>query len=229
MPGPPGWYQRVVSRILIAEDSQRLARFVEKGLEAAGYATAVARDGVEAAEIARDADFDLVILDIGLPRQDGFAVLRQLRARGERLPVLVLTARHLVEDVTAALGEGADDYLTKPFAFDELLARVRARLRTDAVAATVLVADGLELDLVRRSVSLAGEQLVLTAKELRLLETFMRRRGEALSRDELLSHVWGFGSEVGSNVVDVYVSYLRRKLGPERFETVRGYGYRMPG
>jgi DNA-binding response OmpR family regulator len=217
-----------VSRILIAEDSPRISRFLEKGLEAAGYTTAVARDGVEAAAIARDEYYDLMILDIGLPRQDGFAVLRELRERGERLPVLVLTARHLVEDVIAALSEGADDYLTKPFAFDVLLARVGARLRTNAVSATVLVADGLELDLARRSVSLEGEVVTLSAKELRLLETFMRRRGEALSRDELLSRVWGFGSDVGSNVVDVYVGYLRRKLGPQRIETVRGYGYRMP-
>ena len=221
------WYESIVSRILIAEDSERLARFVEKGLGAAGHATTVARDGMEAAAIARDEDFDLLILDIGLPGQDGFAVLRQLRTRGEHLPVLVLTARHLVEDVIAALDEGADDYLTKPFIFDELLARVRARLRTNAAAATTMVAGGLKLDLASRSVALEGRNVLLTTTELRVLEVFMRRPGEALSREDLLSHVWGFRSDVGSNVVDVYVSYLRRKLGAERFETVRGYGYRM--
>jgi DNA-binding response OmpR family regulator len=215
-----------LSRILIAEDEPRLSSFLEKGLRAAGYTTTVCTDGLVAASMARDEDFDLLILDIGLPGQDGFAVLRHLRERGERIPVLVLTARRQVEDTVAALEGGADDYLTKPFAFDELVARVRARVR--AREQTVLSTADLRLDLRSRTVLLAGKEVQLTAREFTLVETFLRHRGEALSRDELLSRVWGHNVGLASNVVDVYVSMLRRKLGPERFETIRGFGYRMP-
>jgi DNA-binding response OmpR family regulator len=217
-----------MSRILIAEDEPRLSSFLEKGLRAAGYATTVCEDGIRAAALARADDFDLLILDIGLPGQDGFAVLRALRTRGERLPVLILTARDEVTDMVAGLDHGADDYVTKPFVFDELLARVRARLRQSGEApAMELSAGGVTLDVRTRRASAGGDDTELTAKEFALLETFLRHPGQVLSREQLLSHVWGYDFDPGSNVVDVYVGYLRRKLGAERFETVRGMGYRL--
>jgi DNA-binding response OmpR family regulator len=220
-----------MSRILIAEDEPRLSSFLEKGLRAAGYTTTVCDDGLRAELLARAEDFDLLILDIGLPGQDGFAVLRALRARGERLPVLVLTARDEVTDMVTGLDLGADDYVTKPFVFDELLARVRARLRqagqAPAASSLELSAGGITLDLRARRASAEGREAELTAKEFSLLETFLRHSGQVLSREQLLSHVWGYDFDPGSNVVDVYVGYLRRKLGAERFETVRGMGYRL--
>jgi DNA-binding response OmpR family regulator len=217
-------------RVLIAEDEPRLSSFLVKGLRAAGYTTTVCEDGVRAAALARSEDFDLLILDIGLPGQDGFAVLREMRSRGERLPVLILTARDEVIDMVAGLDYGADDYVTKPFVFDELLARVRARLRHAGEApatAMVLTAGGITLDVRARRASADGADAELTAKEFSLLETFLRHPGQVLSREQLLSHVWGYDFDPGSNVVDVYVGYLRRKLGAERFETVRGMGYRL--
>lgn len=219
-----------MSRILIAEDEPRLSSFLVKGLRAAGYTTTVCEDGVRAADLARAAEFDLMILDIGLPGQDGFAVLRALQARQERLPVLVLTARDEVEDMVTGLDLGADDYVTKPFVFDELLARVRARLRQAGAEVTpsfVLAAGGITLDVRTRRAEADDNEAELTAKEFSLLETFLRHPGQVLSREQLLSHVWGYDFDPGSNVVDVYVGYLRRKLGSERFETVRGMGYRL--
>jgi len=219
-----------LSRILIAEDEPRLSSFLVKGLRAAGYTTTVCEDGVRAADLARAAEFDLLILDIGLPGQDGFAVLRALQARQERLPVLVLTARDEVEDMVTGLDLGADDYVTKPFVFDELLARVRARLRQAGGGeqpTMVLAAGGITLDVRTRRAAADDSEAELTAKEFSLLETFLRHPGQVLSREQLLSHVWGYDFDPGSNVVDVYVGYLRRKLGSERFETVRGMGYRL--
>ena len=218
-----------MSRILIAEDEPRLSGFLEKGLKAAGYSTPVCDDGVRAATLARDDDFDLLILDIGLPGQDGFAVLRAIRARGERLPVLILTARDEVVDTVTGLDSGADDYVTKPFVFEELLARVRARLRSPEAGASglALEAGGVRLDVRTRRAEVGENDVELTAKEFTLLETFLRHPGQVLSREQLLSHVWGYDFDPGSNIVDVYVGYLRRKLGAERFETVRGMGYRL--
>jgi two-component system copper resistance phosphate regulon response regulator CusR len=218
-----------MSRILIAEDEPRLSSFLEKGLRAAGYSTTVCDDGLRAAGLARDAEFDLLILDIGLPGQDGFAVLRSIRARGEKLPVLILTARDEVDDTVTGLDSGADDYVTKPFVFEELLARVRARLRAPEVgdSALELHGGGVRLDVRTRRAEVDGDEVELTAKEFTLLETFLRHPGQVLSREQLLSHVWGYDFDPGSNVVDVYVGYLRRKLGSERFETVRGMGYRL--
>ncbi|MEZ5120380.1 MAG: response regulator transcription factor [Solirubrobacterales bacterium] len=214
-----------MSRILIAEDEARLAAFLEKGLKANGYATTTVADGVAAAALAAGDEFDLLILDLGLPGRDGMDVLRELRATGHRLPVLILSAR---DDTVAGLDLGADDYMTKPFRFDELLARVRARLRTEGTAEeTILRAGDLALDLRTRRAAVAGASIELSAREFTMLEVFLRHAGQVLSREQLLSHVWGYDYDPGSNVVDVYVGYLRRKLGRDRIETVRGMGYAL--
>jgi DNA-binding response OmpR family regulator len=217
-----------MTRILIAEDEFHIASFLEKGLTANGFSTSIAVDGVSAAATARDADFDLMILDLGLPGRDGFDVLAELRARGERLPVIVLTARDAVPDRVTGLELGADDYVTKPFSFEELLARVRARLRDERnEESTMLRAGDVTLDLRTRRADVDGASIELTAREFSLAETFMRHAGQVLSREQLLSHVWGYDFDPGSNVVEVYVRYLRRKLGDQRIETVRGMGYRF--
>jgi DNA-binding response OmpR family regulator len=216
-----------VTRILIAEDEARLASFLEKGLRASGFTTTVAPDGPRAAVMARDESFDLVILDLGLPGKDGLDVLRDLRRDGQRLPVIILTARDDPTDKVAGLEAGADDYLAKPFHFEELLARVRARLRADQVEEDrVLRVGEVSLDLRTRWASAGGDTIELSAREFELLRTFLQHPDQVLTREQLLSHVWGYDYDPGSNVVDVYVGYLRRKLGSRRFETVRGVGYR---
>ena len=217
-----------MNRILIAEDEPRLASFLEKGLRANGFTTTTVADGASASLMARDAEFDLLILDLGLPGKDGTEVLSELRAAGQRMPVLILTARDDVSDKVAGLEGGADDYVTKPFRFEELLARVRARLRGErAVEPTFLRAGEVTLDLRTRRASADGRTVELTAREFTMLEVLMRHPGQVLSREQLLSHVWGYDYDPGSNVVDVYVGYLRKKLGPEAIQTVRGMGYRL--
>ena len=217
-----------MNRILIAEDEPRIASFLEKGLKANGFTTGVAPDGNAALLLARSGEFDLLVLDIGLPGKDGFSVLRDLRRGGSNMPVVILTARDGVEDTVAGLDGGADDYVTKPFRFEELLARVRVRLRGDrAPEETVLRAGNLALDLRTRRVRVGDRDVELTAREFTLAETLMRHAGQVLSREQLLSHVWGYDYDPGSNVVDVYVGYLRRKLGQGRIATVRGMGYRL--
>jgi len=217
-----------VSRILIAEDEARIASFLEKGLRANGFATEVASNGEDALYRARSGKFDLLILDIGLPQKDGFEVLRELRAAGEGLPVLILTARESVNDTVAGLEGGADDYITKPFRFEELLARVRVRLRGERAAEpTVLRIGDASLDLRTRQAVVADKTLDLSAREFALAEVFFRHPGQVLSREQLLSHVWGYDFDPGSNVVDVYVGYLRRKLGKARISSIRGMGYRL--
>jgi DNA-binding response OmpR family regulator len=217
-----------MNRILIAEDEPRLASFLEKGLRSNGFATAVAEDGAQASRMVRDNQFDLLVLDLGLPVKDGTEVLRDLRASGQRMPVIILTARDDVSDKVAGLEGGADDYVTKPFRFEELLARVRARLRDErTVERTVLRAGEIVLDLRTRRASIGGHTVDLTAREVTLLEVLIRHAGQVLSREQLLSHVWGYDYDPGSNVVDVYVGYLRRKLGAETIETARGMGYRL--
>jgi DNA-binding response OmpR family regulator len=219
---------RAVTRVLIAEDEPRLVSFLEKGLRGNGFTTSLARNGATALAVASDADFDLMILDLGLPDIDGLDVLRSLRERGDRLPVVILTARDEVSDKVDGFNLGADDYVTKPFRFEELLARVRARLRQGGTPEiTVLSAADLELDLRTRHARIAGGTIELTAREFALLETLMRHSGQVLTREQLLSHVWGYDYDPGSNIVDVYVGYLRRKLGEEAVETVRGMGYRL--
>ncbi|MDQ3708087.1 MAG: response regulator transcription factor [Actinomycetota bacterium] len=217
-----------MNRILIAEDEPRIASFLEKGLKANGFTTSVAADGQEALFRARSGGFDLLVLDIGLPGKDGFAVLRELRRGGSAMPVVILTARDGVDDTVAGLDGGADDYVTKPFRFEELLARVRVRLRGErAQEETVLSVGDLSLDLRTRRVRVGERDIELTAREFTLAETLMRHAGQVLSREQLLSHVWGYDYDPGSNVVDVYVGYLRRKFGQGRIATVRGMGYRL--
>jgi DNA-binding response OmpR family regulator len=217
-----------VSRILIAEDEERITAFLEKGLQANGFSTRVAIDGEEALHLARSEDFDLLILDLGLPGKGGLAVLNELRGEGRPLPVVILTARDSVTDRVVGLEGGADDYMTKPFRFDELLARVRLRLRDDrAVEASMLTAGDASLDLRTRQVIVEGRAADLSKREFSLAEVFFRHPGQVLAREQLLSHVWGYDYDPGSNVVDVYVGYLRKKLGKGRITSVRGMGYRL--
>ena len=220
-----------MARILIVEDEERIVSFLEKGLRANGYTTVAVGDGDSAVALARDDSFDLMILDLGLPGKDGRDVLRIVRARGERLPIVVLTARDGVDDTVGSLEQGADDYVTKPFRFEELLARIRLRIRDEERPAetTVLEAGNVRLDLRSRRATSEDRTVELTAREFALLETFMRHPGQVLTREQLLSHVWGYDFDPGSNVVDVYVRYLRRKLGEDSIETLRGMGYRLTG
>jgi DNA-binding response OmpR family regulator len=214
-----------VNRILIAEDEERLAAFLEKGLVANGYATTVVADGNVAAALAHEEHFDLLVLDLGLPGKDGMEVLRELRASGRRLPVVILSAR---DETVEGLNLGADDYMTKPFRFDELLARIRVRLRDEGTSAETLLRVGdVVLDLRTRRAAIEGRTIELSAREFTMLEVFLRHPGHVLSREQLLSHVWGYSYDPGSNVVDVYVGYLRRKLGRDRIRTVRGMGYAL--
>lgn len=217
-----------MSRILIAEDEKRIASFLEKGLKANGFSTEVAEDGERALTLARSGKFDLLILDLGLPGRDGLDVLRELRERESSLPVVILTARDSVRDTVVGLEGGADDYITKPFRFEELLARVRVRLRGERAAEpTVLKVADAALDLRTRQIVLEGTTIDLSAREFALAEIFFRHPGQVLSREQLLSQVWGYDFDPGSNIVDVYVGYLRKKLGKELITSVRGMGYRL--
>ena len=221
-----------MSQVLIAEDNEGIASFVAKGLRSAGYSPVVVGSAREAWEHAQSGEFDLLILDIGLPDADGFSVLRRLREARNAMPVIVLTARSSVTDTVAALEGGADDYMPKPFRFEELLARVRLRLRSEGSSAsgeaTVLAAGEISLDLRSRRARVGDREVDLSAREFALAEMFLRNPGHVLSREQLLSRVWGMDFDPGSNVVDVYVRYLRKKLGASSIETVRGMGYRLP-
>ena len=218
-----------MTTILIVEDERRIASFVAKGLRAAGFVPEVYSTGAEAVEAALQGRGALMLLDVGLPDIDGFEVLQQLRGQGSGMPVIMLTARTSVADRVAGLEGGADDYVPKPFSFEELLARVRLRLREEAPAAggLTLTRGPLVLDLKSRRARVGERWADLSAREFTLLETFMRNPGQVLSREQLLSAVWGIDFDGGSNVVDVYLSYLRQKTGKDRFETVRGMGYRL--
>jgi two-component system OmpR family response regulator len=215
-------------RVLVVEDEVKLAAIIRRGLRAAGHAADVAVRGEDAIWMAGATGYSAIVLDLMLPGIDGFEVCRRLRADGVRTPILMLTARDGVRDRVAGLDAGADDYLVKPFAFDELLARLRALTRRpEAVRATLLEAGGLTLDPAARTVRRDVGCVDLTPREFALLEVLMERAGEPVTRFELLERVWDDGYEHRSNVIDVYVGYLRDKLGTEVIETVRGVGYRL--
>jgi DNA-binding response OmpR family regulator len=217
-----------MSSILIAEDEERISSFVEKGLRAAGYSATVVPHGGQALAHALTGSYDLLLLDVGLPGIDGFEVLRRVRVENTTMPIIMLTARTVVADTVAGLDGGASDYVPKPFKFDELLARVRLRLRdAGQLSATTLEHGELSLDLRTRRVTIGERTVDLSAREFALAEEFLRHPTQVLSREQLLSRVWGFDFDPGSNVVDVYVRYLRGKFGAEHIETVRGMGYRL--
>jgi two-component system, OmpR family, copper resistance phosphate regulon response regulator CusR len=217
-----------MGRILIAEDEVRITTFLERGLRANGFVTEVVTDGDTALREARSGRFDLLILDLGLPGRDGFDVLRALRGEGRRLPVVILTARDSIDDTVLGLDGGADDYMTKPFRFDELLARVRIRIDGEPQPEqTVLRVGDMALDLRGRFGVVGRETVTLSAREFALAEVFFRHPGQTLTREQIVSQVWNYDFDPASNVIDVYVGYLRRKLGKNRITSVRGVGYKL--
>ncbi len=216
--------------LLVVEDEKKVASFIQRGLEAEHYVVDVAYDGEAGLTRLFDGEYDLVILDVMLPKRDGLALLREMRQRHLTVPVLMLTARDTLADKITGLDQGADDYLTKPFAFEELLARVRALLRRGMSApASVLTLADLRLDPVTRQVTRGAKRIDLTAKEFALLEFFLRHPGRVLSRTLIAQHVWGVDFDTFTNVIDVYVNYLRKKIDadspPKLLHTVRGVGY----
>ena len=220
-----------MTQILIAEDEARIAGFLAKGLQAHGMTTVVVPSGREAYDHVMAGSVDLLLLDLGLEDGDGSDVLHRMRAAGSAVPVIILTARSSVTDTVAGLDGGADDYMSKPFRFEELLARIRLRLRapgdTPIGEPTTLTHGRLALDLHTRRMRIGDREVELSAREFALAEAFMRHPEHVLSREQLLSQVWGYDFDPGSNVVDVYVRYLRNKLGADVVETVRGSGYRL--
>ena len=220
-----------MTSILVVEDEPGISSFVAKGLTSAGYNVTVVDKGADAISGALGGDYSLIVLDIGLPDMDGFEVLEQIRGQGATLPIIVLTARSSVEDTVSGLEQGADDYMSKPFRFEELLARIRLRLKTanseDPTNMVQINVGGLHLDLRTRCATIDGEPVELSAREFTMLRAFMEHPDQVLSRSQLLDMVWGYDFDPGSNVVDVYVRYLRRKIGSERIVTVRGMGYRL--
>lgn len=213
--------------IAVVEDDQGLAEFLDEGLRSEGWAVALASDGPSGVSLALGDDVSLVVLDLGLPGLDGVEVLRRIRERRPDLPVVILTARDAVSDRVKLLDMGADDYLVKPFALSELLARIRARLRSGDATSRKLTVGEIDIDLVARRVRKGDHEVSLTSREFALLETFVRHKGQVLSQSQLMSQVWGLDAPTSSNVVEVYVSYLRRKFGSDVISTVRGAGYRF--
>jgi heavy metal response regulator len=217
-------------QLLIVEDEQKVARFVKQGMEEEGYAVDVASDGETGLFMALQDVYDLIILDVQLPKKDGLQVIRELRQTGRQTPILLLTVRAAIEDKVLGLDAGADDYLTKPFAFQELVARVRALLRRgmEATPPVLQLAD-LTLDPARRLVMRGDQKIELTAREFTLLDYFMRNPGRVLTRTMIAEHVWDYNFDPGTNVIDVYVNYLRKKIDaghePKLLHTVRGAGY----
>jgi DNA-binding response OmpR family regulator len=221
--------------ILIAEDEEGIARVIDRALRSEGHRTTIVTDGIAALEHATGGDVDLVVLDVGLPRMDGFTVLKMLRTMEEPVPIIMCTARDSVEDTVLGLRSGAEDYIPKPFRVEELLARVQLRLRQHAdlqevagpAAEDRLAAGGVELDVAARTATVDGTPVDLSAREFALARELIAHAGQALSREQLLDRVWGYEVTGSSNVVDVYVRYLRGKVGADRITTVRGVGYRF--
>ena len=219
-------------RILLVEDQERIAAFIRKGLQEELYTVDVARDGSAALDIAGAGEYDLIILDVRLPVRDGISVCRELRRHGNTTPILMLTARDTVDDRVRGLDAGADDYLVKPFAFQELLARLRALARRPlAVQDDTLRVENLTLDTRTHQARRDAQPIELTAREYRLLELLMRHSGQVLTRTQIAEHIWGYDFDANSNVVDVYIRYLRRKVDdpfePKLIQTVRGVGYKL--
>jgi DNA-binding response OmpR family regulator len=219
-------------RLLVVEDEHKLAGVLKRGLEEHGYAVDVAYDGEDGLALATVTPYDLIVLDVMLPKLDGFAVCRELRAQHSPTPVLMLTARDAVDDRVSGLDTGADDYLTKPFAFRELLARIRALLRRESRSKDpVLRVADLEVDTVSHEVRRAGKLVDLSSKEYAILEYFVRNPNRVLTRTQIAEHVWDYDFVSMSNVIDVYIGYLRRKLGddaePRLLRTIRGTGYQL--
>lgn len=218
-----------MKRIIIAEDEPRIAAFLDKKLGENGFSTSIAKDGYQALHLARSHEFDLLIIDLGLPGIEGTEVIEELRGQGEQIPIIILTARDEVKDKVSGLEGGANDYVTKPFSFEELLARIRLQLRQPtkpkARSEGPLKVGNIVLDVRSRTVKVGDRQIQLSNQEFILLDTLMRHPNQALSRDQLLNYVWGYDYELGSNIVDVYIGYLRKKLGRDLIETVRGVGY----
>jgi two-component system OmpR family response regulator len=215
-------------RLLVVEDEARLAAALQRGLQAEGFVVDVSGDGLDGLELARHGGYDAMILDVMLPRLSGYRIVRALRAEQRWLPVLMLSAKDGEYDQADGLDCGADDYLTKPFSYVVLLARLRALLRRGVVERPAVLTFGdIELDPARRRVTVAGAEITLTAREFTLLEYLLRHPGEVVSKTELLDHVWDAALDTAPNAVEVYAGYLRRKIGRERLETVRGAGYRL--
>lgn len=219
----------MTQRIIIAEDEERMSTFMEDGLSRAGFSCDVVADGLAAFQLASEGNHDLMILDVGLPLIDGFGVLTLLRQAGNTLPVVILTARTSLQDTVTGLESGADDYITKPFAFAELLARVHLRMGARKTTDTEeqLEHGGIRLEPRARQATVDGRAIDLSSREYTLLELFMRNPGQVLTREQILDRVWANDIDPDSNIVSVYVQYLRRKIGDGAIETVRGLGYRL--
>jgi DNA-binding response OmpR family regulator len=216
--------------VLVVQDDARIASFIKRGLEADGFAVRTASDGADGLRLTESSDFDLIILDLLLPTVTGEEFLARLRETGSTVPVIVLTAKDAISDRVANLDAGADDFVTKPFSFAELLARVRARLRSsDQTDSTTISHGRVAIDVLAREAQIEGRSVELTSREFALLETLMHHPGQVLSQPQLIDQVWGYDHDTRSNVVEVYVGYLRRKLDPDVVETVRGAGYRFRG
>lgn len=222
-----------MQRILVAEDSTRIAAFIVKGLSAHGFQVDHVIDGNQVIAKLSSKPYELLILDLGLPNREGLSILEELRGTGNDIPVLVLTARDSIETTVASFQGGADDYMSKPFSFDELLVRVQTRIKAskptepNTSSESKIVRGNISLDLLTRKVSVGKQVYELTAREFVMLEVFLRNPGQVISREQLLDRVWGFDHDPGSNVVDVYIRYLRKKLGSDVIKTVRGLGYRL--